>query len=106
MVTGMLQVFSIDVYALLDPGATLSFLTPLVARRFDVLPNVFIEPFSFTTLVGDSIVARRVFRSCPISLTNRVTWVDLVEFDMVDFDVILGMDQCKFLLHPLIVEQG
>ncbi|WP_353803701.1 hypothetical protein, partial [Acinetobacter baumannii] len=33
-----------------------------------------------------------VFRSCPISLPNRVTWVDFVELDMFDFDVILGMD--------------
>lgn len=30
IVTGMLQVFYINVYALLDRGATLSFVTPLV----------------------------------------------------------------------------
>ena len=51
-----------------------------------------IEPFSLTTPVGDSVVARRIFRSCPISLSNRVTSVDLVELDMVDFDAILGMN--------------
>ena len=43
--TGMLQVFSVNVYDLLDPGATLFFVTPLVARKFDVLPDVLIEPF-------------------------------------------------------------
>ena len=32
--TGMLQVLSIYVYTLLDPGDTLSFLTPLVAKKF------------------------------------------------------------------------
>ena len=42
--TGMLQVFSVNVYALLDLGATLSFVTPLVTRKFDVLSDVFIEP--------------------------------------------------------------
>ena len=36
-------------------------------------------------------MARTVSRSCPISLPNRVTWVDFVELYMVDFDVILGM---------------
>ena len=46
MVTGMLQVFSIDVYVLLDQGATLSFSTPLIARKFDVLPEIINEPFS------------------------------------------------------------
>ena len=38
--TGMLQVFSVNVYALLDLGATLSFVTPLVTRKFDVFPDV------------------------------------------------------------------
>ena len=42
--------------------------------------------------MGDSVLAERVFRSCPILLSNRVTLVDLVELDMLEFDVILGMD--------------
>ena len=42
--------------------------------------------------MGDSIASRRVFRSCPISLLNRIKWVGLVELDMVDFDINLGMD--------------
>ena len=37
VVTVILQVFSIDVYAL-PRGATLSSVTPLIARKFDVLP--------------------------------------------------------------------
>ncbi|XP_069145557.1 uncharacterized protein [Solanum lycopersicum] len=75
-VTGMLQVFSIVVYNLLDHGATLSFLNPLVARKFDVLPDILNDLFSVTTPVGDSVEARRIFRGCPISLPNRVTLVD------------------------------
>uniref|UniRef100_M1DCD2 Gag-pol polyprotein n=1 Tax=Solanum tuberosum TaxID=4113 RepID=M1DCD2_SOLTU len=96
VVTGMLNVFQLDVYVLLDAGATLSFVTPYVAMRFDVLPDVLLEPFSISTLVGDSIVAKRVYRKCPVSLSHRVTLVDLVELDMLDFDVILGVDW----LHP------
>ena len=41
VVTSLSQVFSIDVNALIDPGATLSFVTPLVAKNFDVLPYIF-----------------------------------------------------------------
>ena len=40
VVTRMLHVFSIDVYALLDQGATLSFVTPFIARKFDILPYI------------------------------------------------------------------
>ena len=51
MVTGMLQVFFIDVYDLLDPDSKLSFVTPFVARKFDVFPNVLNETFMVTTPV-------------------------------------------------------
>ena len=45
MTTRMFQFLFIYVYALLDPVSTLSFVTPLVARKFDVLPNMLIKPF-------------------------------------------------------------
>ncbi|KAH0748282.1 hypothetical protein KY290_027514 [Solanum tuberosum] len=63
-----------------------------MAIKFDMLPDVLDKPFSVSTPVGDSIVAKRVYRGCPISLPNTVTLVDLVEIDMLDLDVILGMD--------------
>ena len=44
-----------------------------------------------STPVGESVVAKRVYRNCPIMLPNRVSYVDLVELDMLDFDIILGM---------------
>ena len=43
------------------------------------------------------MVVSRVYKGCPISLSNRVTLVDLIDLDMLDFDLILGMD----LLHAL-----
>ncbi|WMV58727.1 hypothetical protein MTR67_052112 [Solanum verrucosum] len=55
-------------------------------------PKVVTDPFSDCTQVGDSIVAKRVYKKCPISLSHRVTHVDLVELDILEFDVILGMD--------------
>ena len=44
-----------------------------------------------STLVDKSVVAKRVFRNCPIMLPNRVSYVELVELNMLDFDIILGM---------------
>ena len=40
VVTGMLQVFSTSVYSLVDPGSTLSFVNPLLALTFEILPGV------------------------------------------------------------------
>lgn len=58
MVTGILKVFLIDVCTLLDPGATLSFVTPYVSMKFDMLPEVLLEPFLVSTPFGDSVVAK------------------------------------------------
>ena len=72
----MLRVFSIDVYALLDTGATFSFVTPLIARKFDILPDILNEPFMVTTPVGELVVVERSYRNCPIMLPNIVTYVN------------------------------
>ncbi|XP_069143427.1 uncharacterized protein [Solanum lycopersicum] len=44
VVTGMLQVFSASVYALLDPRYMLSFVTPLVSLTFEIFPEVLHDP--------------------------------------------------------------
>lgn len=60
--------------------------------KYDVYPDVLYEPFAVGTALGDSVISKRVHRRCPITLPNRVTIVHLVEIDMLDFYVILGMD--------------
>lgn len=42
--------------------------------------------------MGYSVVPKRLYMECPVMLPNRVTLVDLVELDMLDFNIILGMD--------------
>ena len=68
VVTGMLQVFSIDVYYVLHPSTTLYFVTPLIYRKFDILHDIINETFMVTTPVGESMVEKWVYRSCPIML--------------------------------------
>lgn len=60
MVTGMLIVLDFDVYALLDPGASLSFVTPFLAIKFGMNLEILRGPLSVYTPVGDSIIAHRV----------------------------------------------
>ncbi|WMV18811.1 hypothetical protein MTR67_012196 [Solanum verrucosum] len=47
------------------------------------------ELLSISTLIGESIVAKRVYRDYPVALSHTVTHVDLVELDIFHFDVIL-----------------
>ena len=92
VVTGMLRVFHFDVYALIDLGANISFVSPYVSMRFSVKPELLKDPFSVSTPVGESVIARTVYRNFPISFFHKIIPCDLIELEMVDFYVILGMD--------------
>lgn len=45
-----------------------------------------------STPIGDSIIVEKVYRNCVVFVFHRDTLVDLVELNIVDFDIILGMD--------------
>ena len=77
----MLHVFSFLVYPLLDVGSILSFVTPLAASKFNLLPDILHEPFLVSTPIGDSVRVERVYQDCPITVLNKVTHTDLIEFN-------------------------
>ena len=60
--------------------------------NFEISPEIIPEPILVSTPVDDSIVAQKVYKKCPITVLHRVLLANLIELDMVDFDVILGMD--------------
>ncbi|XP_070054333.1 uncharacterized protein [Nicotiana tomentosiformis] len=88
VVTGILSVQSPDVYALIDPGSTLSYITPYIAMEFGIEPEQLHESFSVSTAVGKFILAMRVYRDCVVTLHGRDTMADLTELKIVDFDVV------------------
>ncbi|XP_069147029.1 uncharacterized protein [Solanum lycopersicum] len=92
VVTGMLQVFSTFVYALLDPGSMLSFVTPLLALTFETLPEVLHDPIVDSTPLGENVRTDRVYKDCPIVVSGKTMCADLVDLSIHDFDVILDMD--------------
>ncbi|XP_069150509.1 uncharacterized protein [Solanum lycopersicum] len=92
VVTGMLQVFSTSVYALLDPGSTLSFVTPLLALTFEILPEILHDPIVVSTPLGENVRTDRVYKNCPIVVSGKAMCANLIELPMRDFDIILGMD--------------
>ncbi|XP_070050515.1 uncharacterized protein [Nicotiana tomentosiformis] len=85
-------VCSRDASVLFDLGSTYSyvssyFVSYLVVPRDSLSAHVYVS-----TPVGDAIVADHVYRSCVVPIGSLETRVDLLLLDMVDFDVILGMD--------------
>ncbi|XP_070032390.1 uncharacterized protein [Nicotiana tomentosiformis] len=92
VVTSILTVQSHDVDAFIDPSSTLFYVTPYVAMEFGIEQEQLHEPFSVSTLVGESIVAVPVYRDCVVTVCGRDTMVDLIELGMVDIYIIMGMD--------------
>lgn len=73
-------------------SATLSIVTTYMAIKFGICPEQLLEPFSVSTLIVESVIAKRIYRDYTISIYHKDTTADLVELDIVDFDIILGMD--------------
>ncbi|XP_070035182.1 uncharacterized protein [Nicotiana tomentosiformis] len=92
VVTSILTICYHDTYALIDPGSTLSYITPFVAGKFGIVPEILSDPFAVSTPVGELIIARRVYRGCTVAVCSHQTSADLVELEMMDFDAIMGMD--------------
>lgn len=46
---------------LVDPGATLYFVTSLLSMKIDMFADVLVEPFPIFITVADSVVSIRVY---------------------------------------------
>ncbi|XP_075101186.1 uncharacterized protein LOC142176769 [Nicotiana tabacum] len=73
-----------------DPGSTLSYISPFIASKWDREPELLHKSFEVSTPMGESVVVRRVYRSCDVKIHDRHTLADLHELEMVDFDIIMG----------------
>ncbi|XP_070011165.1 uncharacterized protein [Nicotiana sylvestris] len=91
-ITGILLVCSHNSYAIMDPGSTFSYVTPYFVVNLGLEPEQLSEPFLVSNPVGESVKVTRVYRGCIVLFQGRNTKADLIELEMVDFDVIMGMD--------------
>jgi len=92
VVTGILSVCSFDAHALIDPESTHSYVSSYFALRFDRQPEMLNHPFLVSTPVGDSLLVKYEYRDCQIRVEGRDTLANLIVLDMIDFDVLMGMD--------------
>ncbi|XP_070036975.1 uncharacterized protein [Nicotiana tomentosiformis] len=92
MVTGILSVCSFAALALIDPGSIHSYVSSYFALRFNRQPELLNDPFLVSTPVGESLLAEYVYRACQIRVEGRDTLADLIVPDMIDFDMLMGMD--------------
>lgn len=92
VITSTVLVRSRDASVLFDLMSTYSYVSSYFAPYL-VVPRDSLSALVYVSRpVGDSIVVDRVYRVCMVVIGGLETHVDLLLLDMVDFDVILGMD--------------
>ncbi|XP_070025710.1 uncharacterized protein [Nicotiana sylvestris] len=92
VITGTISVCSRDASVLFDSGFTYSYVSSYFASYLVVPRDSLSASVYVSTPVEDAIVVNRVYHSCVFTIGSLETSVDLLLLDMVDFDVILGMD--------------
>ena len=102
VIAGTFTLFDIDLYALIDPGSTHSYIC--MEQMSDKLPAVELLAYDLlvTNPMGHSVIVNRVYKNCPLMVHDREFSVDLIALPFHEFDLILGMDWlCK---HRAIVD--
>ncbi|XP_070051213.1 uncharacterized protein [Nicotiana tomentosiformis] len=92
VITGIVRVCHRDASVLFDPGSTYSYVSSYFASYLVMPRDSLSAPMCVSTLVGDSIMVDYVYHSFVITIGSLETSVDLLLLDMVDCDIILGMD--------------
>ena len=90
-VTGTLTICFKQALVLFDSGATHSLSRSFALcldMRFDVLKS----PLTVLTPVGEVYLINRFLSGCEVHIGDEIFLVDLVELEILEFDVILGMD--------------
>ncbi|KAL4010633.1 hypothetical protein IC575_030136 [Cucumis melo] len=92
VVTGTLPVLGHYALVLFDSGSSHSF----ISSAFVLHARLEVEPLhhvlSVSTPSGECMLSREKVKACQIEIAGHVIEVTLIVLDMLDFDVILGMD--------------
>ncbi|XP_070039887.1 uncharacterized protein [Nicotiana tomentosiformis] len=73
-------------------GSTYLYVLSMFAHFLDI-PRESLGPLVYvSTSVGDSVVVNHIYRSCVVTFCGYETIADLLLLNMIDFEVILGMD--------------
>ena len=91
-VIGTLLVDKVKARVLFDSGATYSFISPFFTKTLARDKVLMKSPLAIGVLTGRIVKVKYVFPACVVEIDSRVYPADLMELDVLDFDVVLGMD--------------
>ncbi|KAL5583419.1 hypothetical protein UlMin_015861 [Ulmus minor] len=92
VITGQLLVAYVLARVLIDSGATHSFISTVFADSLHRSKDTIRQTFRTVLPSGEIMLSSYWLRAVPVVVSEREMSVDLVVLDMIDYDVILGMD--------------
>ncbi|XP_073153829.1 uncharacterized protein [Henckelia pumila] len=92
VVAGTILINTKPAYVLFDCGATHSFISKRFAKKIGLISKKLTEPLRVATPTNKIIETLKIHRKCKMCVCEQIFDADLVELNMIEFDVILGMD--------------
>ena len=92
VITGMISVYDHDAYALVDPGATHSFISVSFTERHQIESQPRDGRMVVSVPNGDIMISERIVPCSILVIQNKDFPADLIVLGIHDFDIVLGMD--------------
>ncbi|XP_074346482.1 uncharacterized protein LOC141685268 [Apium graveolens] len=92
VVAGTLSLNFVPVKVLFDSRASKSFISKECLSNMDLMLEDLAEPLTIEVANQDKVSVRQFFPRCQLEICGHVFSVDLISFELGEFDVILGMD--------------
>ena len=94
--TGIIFIFDRPARVLFDSGASRSFISTSFALHANRELTPFKSKLIVMTPLRERIVRTSVFRGCEVVIEGLMLKANLIPLEMVNFDVILGMDWLSY----------
>ena len=91
-ITSTLLVEKLKARVLFDSGATHSFISPYFVKILARDRVIMKDPLAIGIPAGRTIEVKYVFSAYMIEIDSKVYPADLIELDVLDFDIVLRMD--------------
>ena len=102
VIQGMFLLFRLWVRILFDSGASHSFIAASCVRELGLKVEILEMPLYMSSFLGTRVSVDLICRACELEIYGILLTVDLRVIDMLEFDVILGMDWLA--THQVVID--
>ena len=92
VITSMISVYDHEAYALVDPGATHSFISVPFTEKYQIESQPIDGRMVVSVPNGDTMISERIVPGSRLVIQNKDFPADLIVLGIHDFDIVLGMD--------------